>query len=137
MSRMQGHLSLQTWLEVLRSIALIEGFLHVGAGKCGDARRFVSCSVKQPIFLEADEDPASASAAVVDKQPTWHAGYPDLPIVLQSPINHQVDVLLDDFNRQEEKEVAERWVGVLKKVSISYQKAKLAFEKDACLLSIG
>jgi FkbM family methyltransferase len=65
-----------------------------------------------------------------------HARYPALPIVLQHLPSHNIDVLLDDFNRQEEKEIIERWVKVLSKRSLSYTAQDLDFKKGACLLSI-
>ena len=83
---------------------------------------------RQRILLLVDGPPAATGR---------HARYPALPIVLQSLAAHQIDVLLDDFNRQEEKEIIERWSEMLEKRSINYQKTKLAFEKGACLLSIG
>lgn len=65
-----------------------------------------------------------------------HARYPALPIVLQYLAIHELHVLLDDYCRPDEKEIVGRWVELLKKRSIVYQKKELPFEKGACLLSI-
>lgn len=65
-----------------------------------------------------------------------HARYPALPIVLQYLGIHQLHVLLDDYCRPDEQEIVERWVELLKKRSLVYQKKELPFEKGACLLSI-
>ncbi|MBL3589733.1 MAG: hypothetical protein JMN24_08060 [gamma proteobacterium endosymbiont of Lamellibrachia anaximandri] len=79
------------------------------------------------ILLLVDGPPASTGK---------HARYPALPIVLQSLLNHRIDVFLDDYNRQEEKEIVERWSGILIERSIVYEQHVLPFEKGACLLSI-
>ncbi len=65
-----------------------------------------------------------------------HARYPALPILLQHLATHGLDILLDDFSREDEKEIVERWEFLLGKRSLTYEKKNLGFEKGACLLSI-
>jgi hypothetical protein len=76
---------------------------------------------------------------VVDGPPAAtgkHARYPALPIMLQHLASHRLDVLLDDFNREEERQIAGRWTELLNRRSLAHEKTDLPFEKGACLLSI-
>jgi len=65
-----------------------------------------------------------------------HARYPALPIVLQHLAAHKLDFLLDDYNRQEEQEIVNRWTELLDRRSLGHEKTVLAFEKGACLISV-
>lgn len=66
-----------------------------------------------------------------------HARYPALPITLQHFSGHEIDVLMDDHDREDEKAIAKRWEVMLSERSLSGEKDVLRFEKGAILLSIG
>lgn len=65
-----------------------------------------------------------------------HARYPALPIVLQNFPGHELDILLDDHDREDEKGIAKRWEEMLSERSLSWEKEVLSFEKGALLLSV-
>ncbi|QAU35535.1 hypothetical protein [Janthinobacterium sp. 17J80-10] len=64
------------------------------------------------------------------------ARYPALPIVLRNLATHRLDVLMDDFDRQDEKEIVSRWSDLLTKRSLAHKMETFAFEKGACLISV-
>lgn len=65
-----------------------------------------------------------------------HARYPALPIVLESfPASH-IDILLDDYIRQDEKEVVEKWRSDLASKNYNFTITQKKMEKNACLISI-
>ena len=125
---MQGYLSLQTWLEVLRSMSPIEGLLHVGAGKGGDASRYVDWGVKQAIFVEADEDFASALAAVVGMQPNWHA-----VTALVHDRDEEQDFYLASNHDQSGVLHPERFSGVWRNLKVTDQRRIKAVTLDGIL----
>ncbi|WP_462401995.1 methyltransferase FkbM [Pseudomonas sp. Marseille-QA0332] len=64
-----------------------------------------------------------------------HARYPAVPAVLKHFKGAALDIVLDDYIRSDEKEVAEMW---LKEVEAVYSNTSLRarkMEKDACLIS--
>lgn len=65
-----------------------------------------------------------------------HARYPALPILLQYFSGHELDILLDDYNREDERGIAKRWEDMLSERSLSWQKEILGFEKGAIFLSV-
>jgi hypothetical protein len=76
---------------------------------------------------------------VVDGPPAStckHARYPALPLVLKYFPNIQIDVLLDDYIRVDEKEIVELWKSYITSVGLSFTSKVLKFEKDACIIQI-
>ena len=66
-----------------------------------------------------------------------HARYPAGPIILKYFSKaRQLDILLDDYIRDEEKEIAERWQVELAAANISFESEIRSLEKDACLIRI-
>lgn len=66
-----------------------------------------------------------------------HARYPALPILLQAFPQAQIDILLDDYGRAEEKGVVELWTTLLNtSTRHTYSIETISMEKDACLISI-
>lgn len=65
-----------------------------------------------------------------------HARYPALPIVLQHLSGHELDILLDDYGREDEKSIAKRWEEMLSERSLAWRKEVLEFEKGAVLLTV-
>lgn len=77
---------------------------------------------------------------VVDGPPSntgRHARYPALPVVLSEFENVQIDILLDDFARQDEKEIAAKWEQILDKKNLVYQAETIPSEKGMYLCRIG
>jgi len=65
-----------------------------------------------------------------------HARYPALPIINQYFKYMNVDFLLDDYNRDEEKEIVEMWKNDLENVSQEFYLEEYSFEKGACLIRL-
>ena len=65
-----------------------------------------------------------------------NARYPALPIVLSYFPDSVIHFVLDDYNRHDEKEIANSWVEFLKKTDFNYKLTEIKLEKDACLLEV-
>jgi hypothetical protein len=78
---------------------------------------------------------------VVDGPPgatNRHARYPALPVVLDQCPGGQIDFLLDDFAREDEKAIAELWlIDLAARGARNPQLQEFGLEKGACLLTFG
>ncbi len=64
-----------------------------------------------------------------------HARYPAVPIVLQYFHDATIDIVLDDYKRADEKEVAQMWLEEITKLHPNAKLITKKMEKDACLIS--
>jgi hypothetical protein len=77
--------------------------------------------------------------ALVDGPPKStgvHARYPALPLLLKHFKHANIDLVLDDYVRPEEKEAAQKWVTDLESLQISHELTEVKLDKGACKLSI-
>jgi tetratricopeptide (TPR) repeat protein len=77
--------------------------------------------------------------AVVDGPPAAtgkHARYPAVPVILEHFPNTRLDILLDDYIRQDEKEIEAKWIKLLQARSRKYEVSRLDFEKGASLIQV-
>jgi hypothetical protein len=65
-----------------------------------------------------------------------HARYPAGPIIFSLFKGAQIDLLLDDYIRDEEKQIAKIWREELNVAKKSFTVTERKLEKDACLISI-
>lgn len=65
-----------------------------------------------------------------------HARYPAAPAILAAFKGAQIDFLLDDFTRVDEKEIALMWQAEFMESKIMYNSIERKLEKDALLISI-
>lgn len=65
-----------------------------------------------------------------------NARYPALPTALTHFKKSNIDILLDDYIRDDEKEIVDMWLMDLKKENLNYKIRREKMEKDACLISI-
>lgn len=65
-----------------------------------------------------------------------HARYPALPVVYKHFSGARIDLLLDDYIRADEKEVAQLWLHDLESCGLVGSLVEKRMEKDACFLSI-
>jgi hypothetical protein len=75
---------------------------------------------------------------VVDGPPTAtgkHARYPAVPVVLDFFKGAQIDVLLDDYIREDEKEIAEIWLRDFASSGYDADITVQNLEKEACLIT--
>jgi hypothetical protein len=76
---------------------------------------------------------------VVDGPPAatgQHARYPAVPAVLAHLKSARIDILLDDYIRDDEKEIAQLWLKDIEAQGLNTQITTRKMEKDACLISI-
>ncbi|WP_449431675.1 methyltransferase FkbM [Pseudomonas putida] len=65
-----------------------------------------------------------------------HARYPAVPSVLAELKRARIDILLDDYIREDEKEIAQLWLKDIEANGLDAQMITRKMEKDACLISI-
>jgi len=105
----------------------------------GSVQPYYTC---QPVLAElAKQHPEKPLRilAIVDGPPAStgkHARYPAWPMLAEHFPGAQLDLLLDDYIRRDEKEVVERWQHDIAAAGLHCAVTTLAFEKDACLLQI-
>lgn len=76
---------------------------------------------------------------VVDGPPAAtgsHARYPAGPLILQHFSGAHIDILLDDYIRDDEKEIAKLWQEDITAAGLEHTTTERRFEKDACLITI-
>ncbi len=106
----------------------------------GNVQPYYSC---QPILAELSKKYSAANMrilVVVDGPPAAtgkHARYPAGPLVLEYFSHAKIDILLDDYIRDDEKEIAQRWEEEAAAMQLNSTLIKRKMEKDACLMQIG
>ncbi len=65
-----------------------------------------------------------------------HARYPAVPSVLAGFKGAHIDILLDDYIREDEKEIVQLWLKDIEVEGLIAQMSTRKMEKDACLISI-
>lgn len=76
---------------------------------------------------------------VVDGPPSTtgrHARYPAVPSVLKTFNFANIDILLDDYRRSDEKEIVDMWTVDIEKNEMIFEKIEKKMEKDACLIRV-
>ena len=79
------------------------------------------------ILIIVDGPPASTGK---------HARYPAVPSVLAGFKGAHIDILLDDYIREDEKEIVQLWLKDIEVEGLIAQMSTRKMEKDACLISI-
>jgi hypothetical protein len=64
------------------------------------------------------------------------ARYPALPLVLDLFPKANIDLLLDDYIRADEKQIMQKWIHELTTSNVNHTKEVIRLEKDACLLKV-
>ncbi|WP_278386782.1 class I SAM-dependent methyltransferase [Stutzerimonas kunmingensis] len=84
--------------------------------------------MEQPkVLVMVDGPPASTGK---------HARYAAVPAVLAHFQHARLDILLDDYIRDDEKEIAQLWLTDIETLGLSHQMKTQKMEKDACLISV-
>lgn len=109
------------------------------AAENGNTYQYYDCL---EVFAELTKEWSSAGRKVllvVDGPPGItgkHARYPAVPIAVHFLRGAQIDVLLDDYSRADEKEIAELWKSDVLAAGLNYAFAVRDLERGACLVSI-
>ena len=106
----------------------------------GAAYDYYDCEAHlQMLALKTENKPDLRIFALVDGPPEstgTHARYPALPVLLKHFKHAHIDLVLDDYNRPGEKEVAQKWVADLQAKQIGHELTEEKLDKGACKLSI-
>ena len=81
----------------------------------------------EKIFVLVDGPPSSVSK---------NSRYPAVPLLVKFFINIVMHILLDDFNREDEKGIFDLWVEELNSSNINIEYEEYKFEKGAVLLKL-
>lgn len=84
-------------------------------------------SANLKVLMVVDGPPASTGK---------HARYPAVPALLEYFTGAHIDVLLDDYIRDDEKEIAQVWLEDIQLKGLDASMTTRKMEKDACLISI-
>ncbi len=90
--------------------------------------------------LNPSSSPADPRVLVIVDGPPGvtgpHARLPALEVVMRALPRWRIDLLLDDYGRQEEKEIGAKWKAHLESVGASFTAEEFDLEKGALLLTI-
>lgn len=89
--------------------------------------RFPPIGKAARVLMLVDGPPAATGA---------HARYPALPIAREFFSEAKVDVVMDDYARNDEKEILKIWISELQSDNVTYTLEEFRLEKGACLLSV-
>ena len=105
----------------------------------GKTYPYYSCQSAVREFAQKRADQALKVLAIVDGPPSntgEHARYPAGPILMDAFKGCVLDLLLDDYIREDEKEVAKLWQADCEAVGLSCSLREIKLEKQACLVSV-
>lgn len=106
----------------------------------GNSQPYYACEPTLAALARAHPPTAALRLLVIVDGPpgatSRHARYPAGPLVLDHFAGAQIDLLLDDYLRDDEKEIAKRWQADIAKAQLSQTTTERKLEKDACLIAI-
>lgn len=105
----------------------------------GTIYSYYACEEKIAELACKKETKNSKILVVVDGPPSStgkHARYPALPAVLSHFKSNVIDFVLDDFFREDEKEVGDLWRKDCETANFNWKAESIKMEKDAFLISI-
>lgn len=121
------------------AVQLILAPLEDWQGPGGEAQSYYACQQTFSALTRQYSPENLRLLVVVDGPPAAtgpQARYPAGPIVLKYFAGAQIDLLLDDYIRDDEKKVALRWQGEITAAGLAYTTTLRKFEKDACLIRV-
>jgi hypothetical protein len=120
------------------SVELILAPLQPWIAPNGNTYPYYSCEPQFERLAKKYVESDVRVLAIVDGPPAStgkHARYPAAPLLLKHFAHAHVDILLDDYIRDDEKEVANMWQAELQSALLSCEVTTRRFDKDACLIS--
>lgn len=105
----------------------------------GNTYSYYDCSSLLSEMLRLSGARTNNVLAVVDGPPGVtgkHARYPALPILLSKLRGVTIDILLDDYDRQDEKEIVEKWKHEIDENGLRFSSEEIVSEKGALLLRV-
>lgn len=108
-------------------------------GADGQTYPYYSCQSALAQLAKQKKASRKRILVIVDGPPAAtgpKARYPAGPIVMQHFPDAHIDFLMDDFIRQDEKEVAKHWQRDVKAAGLLSAVRNFKLEKDACLITV-
>jgi len=105
----------------------------------GNTYPYYSCQVDLNSMAQKHDEAGRRVLVIVDGPPAAtgkHARYPAGPLLLQQFTAAHIDILLDDYIRDDEKEVTRIWQTEMQATGREHNITELKFEKEACLISV-
>jgi len=105
----------------------------------GNTYPYYGCQPALAALAQRHLSPGSRVLVLVDGPPAAtgpHARYPAAPIVLAQFKGVQLDFLMDDYIRDDEKEIVALWQAEFTAAQLTHSAQTSKLEKDACLISI-
>lgn len=105
----------------------------------GNTYLYYGCQPALAALSQQHLSPSSRVLVLVDGPPAdtgKHARYPAAPIVLAQFKGMQLDFLMDDYIRDDEKEIVALWQAEFTAARLTHSAKTSNLEKDACLISI-
>ena len=105
----------------------------------GTVYQYYACHEKLAELANSEWGLNSKILVVVDGPPRStgkHARYPAVPVILSNFKNFAIDILLDDYSREDEKEVGDLWIRDCEVKGLNMKANILNMEKGALFISI-
>jgi hypothetical protein len=121
------------------AVQLVHAPLQPYAAANGNRYDYYACQNALTDSAQGTQPAGLRVLVLVDGPPAAtgkHARYPALPVVLAQLAGAQLDILRDDYIREDEKEIAQLWLSDLQQAGYSPVFLEKKLEKDACLISV-
>lgn len=106
----------------------------------GDDYLYYDCDKALAKIAEIYEGRKPKILVLVDGPPGAtgpNARFPALPKLINILSKARFDIVMDDYARQEEKNIFDNWKEILSKRGVAFSEKTLNFEKGACVLKVG
>ena len=122
-----------------QAVQLVHAPLQPYAAANGNTYDYYACQSALAELAQLTPPAGLRVLVLVDGPPAAtgkHARYPALPMVLAQYAGAQLDILLDDYIREDEQEIAQLWLSDLQQAGYAPTLVAKKLEKDACLISV-
>lgn len=105
----------------------------------GNSYPYYACQAALATLVQQYPPTGLRVLVIVDGPPAAtgpHARYPAGPLVLQHFAGAQIDFLMDDYIRADEKEIVQLWLEEWSGAHIPHTKTERKLERNACLLQV-
>ena len=125
--------------EILDSVEVVHVPLQPYTAPDGTTYQYYACEEQLAALSAAYKSPASRILVTVDGPPGAtgkNARYPAFPLVMRYLASAHIDFLLDDYFRDDERELAGAWQSACATAGLGISVTERACEKGAFLLSV-
>lgn len=105
----------------------------------GQIYPYYSCQSTLTKLAKQRQAPRKRILVIVDGPPAStgpQARYPAGPLLVAHFPNAHIDFLMDDYIREDEKQVAQHWLADMEAMGLAGSSIEYKLEKDACLLTV-